>query len=540
RIEKIYSDFIGESIHFEPLVQSCKKMIMQVAMASEINSLSHQLDRLAERNRRYRDFTLNTLSDALRDVIACLGVYRTYTTSNGVVSEPDREILEAATEEARRRNPRTAHAVFDFLRDTLLLRNLDQFAPEHRAGLLEWVLRFQQLTGPIMAKGIEDTAFYVYNRLVSLNEVGGHPQRFGVSVQAFHEQNQLRAERWPSAMISTSTHDTKRGEDVRVRISVLSELPHEWECRLAEWRQLNDGLIGLVDGQPAPSANDVYLFFQTLLGVWPDTPPNQMTLPALQQRLTEYMVKSIREAKQHTSWINSNESYEQAVCRYVEGVLSEPEESPFRKSFERFHQRLAFFGRINALVQMLVKLTSPGVPDIYQGTELWDLTLVDPDNRRPVDFEFRKNLLAELLVDPDLELMMASLENGHMKMYLTVTLLQLRKRRPDLFERGEYQPIMPVGEQADNMCAYLRGGPQRKAMVIGCIRPVAATRGEEIFPTGEIWGDTFLPWPGLPVGTLVQNLFTGEDIELIEKNGMIGVLASESMRYLPFSVLLSP
>ncbi len=394
-LDRLYAGFAGPSPGFDELVRACKVRIMDAAMASEIHSLSHQLDRVTERNRRYRDFTLNNLEHALRQLIACLPIYRTYTTAEGQVSERDRGFVQRAAEEAQRRNPRTAEAVFDFLRDTLLLRNRELFPEADRPHLLNWVLRFQQVTGPVMAKGIEDTAFYLWNRLVSLNEVGGHPQRPGVSVEEFHEANRRRQQRWPGTLLATSTHDTKRSEDVRARINVLSEIPEEWARVVAQWRQGHAPLLPRVDGQPAPSANDQYLFYQTLVGTWEEG-MDQEALEVYRQRLVAYMLKAVKEAKQYTSWINPNEEYDEAVRTFVAGVLVDEAEAPFRLSLESFVRQVAHFGRLNSLVQVLFKLTAPGVPDVYQGSELWDLSLVDPDNRRPVDFERRRKVLVYL------------------------------------------------------------------------------------------------------------------------------------------------
>ncbi len=536
RMEQIYANFIGTSLTFEPLVKSCKKMIMQVSMASEINSLSHQLDRLAERNRRYRDFTLNTLTDALRELIACLPVYRSYTTATSGVSERDRGFIEAACEEAKRQNPRTAESVFDFIRDTLLLRNLDQFPEAQRQGLIDWVLRFQQITGPVMAKGIEDTAFYVYNRLVSLNEVGGHPQHFGVSLATFHKQNWQRAQHWPQAMLATSTHDTKRSEDVRARLNVLSEMPDEWERQLTQWAHWHAAWITQVDGAPAPSRNDQYLFYQTLLGAWPDEP---VDLESLRQRLVDYMLKATKEAKQYTSWINANEEYDQAIRHFVEAVLQEEATSPFRTAFDKFRQRVAFYGRCNSLVQVVFKLTSPGVPDIYQGCELWDYSLVDPDNRRPVDYELRKKYLAELRQGVDLLALLANLEDGRLKLWVTTTLLRLRQQHRELFQHGNYTAVIASGDRANGICAYLRQAGQRQLLVVGCIRPVGVTEGRNVLPVGALWGDTFLPWPDRPNGSKVRDVFTGQQMPLLERHGQVGLAASEVLARLPFSVLLS-
>ncbi len=536
RMERIYTEFTGEALAFEPLVLACKKMIMQVSMASEINSLSHQLDRLAERNRRYRDFTLNALTTALSELITWLPVYRTYTRGDGEVSPRDRGFLEAAAEAAKRQNPRTAEAVFDFVRDTLLLKNLGQFHEIDRPAVIEWVMRFQQVTGPVMAKGIEDTAFYVYNRLVSLNEVGGHPQHFGVSAEAFHEQNLRRAEAWPHAMLATSTHDTKRGEDVRARISVLSEMPEEWERQLRQWRGWHARLVRDVGGEPAPSANDRYLFYQTLVGAWPEEELDAEGLAALRGRLAEYMQKATNEAKQHTSWINANEPYNQAMRAFVEGAM---EDGPFLEAFEAFARRAAFFGRSNALVQVLFKLLSPGVPDVYQGCELWALTLVDPDNRRPVDYERRKRLLAELREREDVAGMAASMADGRIKLWLTRKGLGLRKEHPDVFATGRYQPVAVTGEKAAGLCAFLRLGEKVQALVAGCVRPVGVTGGEEALAAGEVWGDTFLAWAGMAAGGVVRNALTGREVVLVEQLGQVGVWAREALAELPFAVLLS-
>jgi (1->4)-alpha-D-glucan 1-alpha-D-glucosylmutase len=539
RMEQIYTQFTGESLAFEPLVNASKKTIMQVAMASEINSLSHQLDRLAERNRRYRDFTLNTLTDALREVIACLPVYRTYTTVAGEVSVRDRAFIEAAVEEAKRHNPRTAEAVFDFIRDTLLLRNLEQFHEVDRRGLIEWVLRVQQVTGPVMAKGIEDTAFYVYNRLVSLNEVGGHPQRFGMSVEAFHEQNRRRAEHWPCAMLATSTHDTKRSEDVRARISVLSEMPDEWDRQLRQWRDLHESLVQTVDDQPAPSANDQYLFYQTLVGIWPAGDLDEACFACLRQRVADYMHKAAKEAKQRTSWINPNEEYDEALRQFVLGVMKDDPQCPFRRAFTIFQKRVAYFGRSNALVQLLFKLTSPGVPDIYQGAELWDDSLVDPDNRRQVDFEKRKKMLAELRQKTDLDELLGSMEDGRIKLWLNMRGMALRKEYREVFETGQYMPVMILGEMAEGLCAFLRKGSKTQALVVGCIRPVRVTKGQPVLATSEVWADTFLPWLDLSENMAVRNVLTDKEVKLVEQRGQVGVLASEALEVLPFAVLLA-
>src|SRR5947209_6810090 len=393
--DRIYAQFIGGRMDYRTLINSTKRVVMQVSMSSELNSLAHQLERMSSRNRRYRDFTLNALTRVLREVIACLPVYRTYITAPGAVLPRDEEYVDAAVAEARRRNPRVNVSIFDFLHDTLTLRNLAGFRPEDQPGVLAFVQRFQQVTGPVMAKGVEDTAFYVYNRLVSLNEVGGEPDRFGIGLAGFHRQNAARLQRWPHSMLATSTHDTKRSEDVRARINVLSEVPEEWRGALLRWTRLNMARKSIVQGELAPDANDEYLFYQVLLGAWPfDPTPEELSI--FRERLVAYMLKAIKEAEVHTSWVNPNAEYEAAVRDFVTQVVSDDPHTPFRQDLAPLQRRVAFYGQVNALSQTLLKLTAPGVPDVYQGQELWDFSLVDPDNRRPVDYGRRRALLDEL------------------------------------------------------------------------------------------------------------------------------------------------
>ena len=391
--DKVYRDFIGSSVNFNSLINSTKKMIMLVSLAGEMNALAHQLDRISEKNRWYRDFTLNGLTFALREVIACLPIYRTYVSPQRLPSEQESAYIRRAIAEARRRNPRTARAIFDFIEQTLLLANVQDFQEKDRPALIDFVMKVQQITGPVTAKGIEDTAFYIFNRLVSLNEVGGNPAKFGMSVEQFHQANIRRFRNWPHSLLATSTHDTKRGEDVRARINVLSEIPGEWKSALKRWTRLNAAKKTQVHGAMAPDSNDEYLFYQTLIGAWPAEPMGASEMESFRERIAAYMLKATREAKVYTSWINPDEEYDGAVQRFVHGVLTETNTNRFLKDFQTFQQRVAAYGWINSLAQLLLKLTCPGVPDIYQGSELWNLSLVDPDNRRPVDYDHRRALL---------------------------------------------------------------------------------------------------------------------------------------------------
>ncbi|MBI3966126.1 MAG: malto-oligosyltrehalose synthase, partial [Chloroflexi bacterium] len=374
--DDLYAKFIGTRLRFSDLVNSSKKMIMLVSMASELNVLSHQIDNVSERNRWYRDFTLNSLTFALREVIAALPVYRTYVREgDDEVSERDRAHVRFAIAEAKRRNPRTAASIFDFIGDVLQLNYPGNADEDSRREQREFVMKFQQLTGPVTAKGAEDTAFYVYNRLVSLNEVGGEPGHFGIPLPTFHRQNVDRQKLWPYSMLATSTHDTQRGEDVRARINVLSEIPREWRSALSRWTRFNRKKKAVLDGnRRAPDPNEEYLLYQTLLGAWPldlrdgDQPEKRREFVG---RIQAYMLKAIKEAKVNTSWVNPNEAYDNGVQSFVAAILEDTANNQFLADFAKLRDKIVQYGLYNSLSQVLLKLASPGVPDVYQGTELW-------------------------------------------------------------------------------------------------------------------------------------------------------------------------
>ncbi|HEY1380722.1 MAG TPA: malto-oligosyltrehalose synthase, partial [Gemmataceae bacterium] len=517
---------------------------MQVSMASEINSLAHQLERLANKNRRYRDFTLNSLVRAIREVIACLPVYRTYLTSPGSVLPRDAGYLERAVEEAKRRNVRVAEQIFDFLRDTLLWRNYDLFGPDDRPGVVAFVRRFQQVTGPVTAKGVEDTAFYVYNRLASLNEVGGEPESFGLSLAGFHRRNAARLQRWPHAMLATSTHDTKRSEDVRARINVLSELPEEWRAALLRWNRANTARKSIVTGELAPDRNDEYLFYQVLLGAWPfDPTPEEFAV--FRERMVNYMLKAVKEAEVHTSWVNPNEEYEEATRSFVTQVLADDANDPFRQDFAALQRRVAFFGQVNGLSQVLIKLTSPGVPDVYQGQELWDFSLVDPDNRRPVDYDRRRALLADLrdrIASGDLaglcKELLATSTDGRIKLYVTHMVLAYRREHPALFDAGGYRPLRAVGRRRRHVCAYVRHREEEALTVVAPRLAVRLTGGAEAWPVGRpAWRDTWLVLPREPVGRRFRNVLTGAEVAVEEGDGIAGLPLAEVCRDFPVALL---
>jgi (1->4)-alpha-D-glucan 1-alpha-D-glucosylmutase len=474
-------------------------------------------------------------------------VYRTYITGPESVTAKDRLVVEGAVEEAKRRNPRTADAIFDFVRDAVLLSDVEAFPEADRPQLVEWALKFQQLTGPIMAKSVEDTVFYTYNRLASLNEVGGSPERFGESVAAFHRQNGERLERWPHALLTTSTHDTKRSEDMRARLNVLSELLGEWPTALERWAQMNSRKKTVVEDQPAPDRNDEYLLYQTLLGAWPEEPLSGETLRQFRGRIADYMRKATKEAKIHTSWINPNQEYDDAVYRFVERLLPDAETDPFLEDLCCLQRRVAFFGYFNSLSQLLLKLTCPGVPDLYQGTELWDFSLVDPDNRRPVDFRRRQEVLAAIQdqinrAGRDLsslaEELLANLSDGRIKAYLLYQTLGLRRFCEPVLTRGVYLPLGATGGRRDHVCAFARWLDDDGIIVVVPRLVVQLANGCERSPMGlEVWRQTRLLLPPDLASRSFENLFTGEVLSPDSYTGTSGPLLGTVLGRFPVALL---
>ncbi len=540
----LYAKFIGTRIHFPDLVYEKKKYIMEVAMSSEINVLGHQLNRISEKNRKFRDFTLNSLTNAVREIIACFPVYRTYIGSyDNTVTERDRAYIHQAVETAKKKGHIIGLSVFDFVKDILLLKDLDMLEESDQIEQKNFVMRFQQFTGPVMAKGLEDTAFYIYNRLLSLNEVGGNPQKFGISVDTFHKKNLERLKHWPYSLLSTSTHDTKRGEDVRARINVLSELPQEWRNCLTRWSRLNKKKKIAVNGQWVPDPNEEYLLYQTLLGAWPFQIKNQEEYQAFQERIQEYMQKVIKEAKIHTSWINPNKEYDEAVRAFVAAILDDSKPNPFLEDFKIFQRKIADYGIYNSLSQTLLKLTSPGIPDIYQGSELWNLSLVDPDNRRPVDYTLRRQMLSALKerifgsssplspgwerenqeVKGDLIKLARELvetrEDGRIKLYVIYRTLTYRRTKKELFLKGSYIPLKNRGGKKDQVCAFIRKYEDQAIIVVVPRLLTRILRAPEELPLGQqIWGDSFLVLPHERVGQRYYNIFSGETLETGQRN----------------------
>jgi (1->4)-alpha-D-glucan 1-alpha-D-glucosylmutase len=387
---------------------------------------------VCERHRRHRDYTRHELHEGLRELIACLPIYRTHVRAGEPVHDDDVRAMATAVDAAKAHRPDLDAVLFDVLRELALLRVPGDVE-------MEFALRLQQLSGPVMAKGVEDSAFYCFNRFVALNEVGGDPDRFGVGVDDFHAACRAAQARWPRSLLATSTHDTKRSEDVRARLALLSELPARWEAGVRRWAALNERHRR----DDLPDRNIEYLFYQTLVGAW----------PLDRERAEAYVAKAAREAKSHTSWTQPCERYEAAVRAFVNGALSDP---AFCADLESFVAPLIAPGRITSLAQTLLKLTAPGIPDLYQGSELWDLSLVDPDNRRPVDYGLRRRLLATL-ADTSPERVWERADEGLPKLWVVRQALALRRERPECFgEAGDYRPVQAMGEEAAHVVAFAR------------------------------------------------------------------------------------
>ncbi|TFG59936.1 MAG: malto-oligosyltrehalose synthase [Deltaproteobacteria bacterium] len=534
-----YARFLGETQVFETLVYEKKKMIMETLFAGEMHSLGQHLGRLAEQDRYGRDLPRKELQQALVEVTACFPVYRTYIRGFDI-SARDRRYLGKALKEATRRGAEASAPVFDFLRRVLLLEGPAFAAGEQREEWLRFLMRWQQFSGPIMAKGFEDTSLYVYNRLTSQNEVGGHPAGLGVPVSAFHKRAGGVAARWPYTMSATTTHDTKRSEDVRARINVLSELPEEWEKRLLHWSDGNRALKRTVDGRAVPDPSEETLLYQTLLGAWPLDPGEMDSFP---ERVRDYMLKAVREAKVHTRWIRPNPEHERAVRDFVTALLVDGEGAPFREDFLPFQTKIAHYGALNGLAQVLLKIASPGIPDFYQGSELWDLRLVDPDNRGPVDFSVRTRLLAELASREEKGLLpligeiVPAWQDGRIKLYLTWRALNFRRERRELFLSGEYHPLSASGGNKDHVLAFARKREESWA-VMAVPRLVTRLSPPGEFPLGQkAWGtksSLVLP-EGAPQRW--RNAFTGEEIRVSPGRGKKTLPLHAVFRYFPVALL---
>ena len=574
----LYHRFLGQWMDPTTVIYQSKKLIMYTALSCEVNVLSHMLNGISSMNRRVRDFTLAMLREAIRETIACFPVYRTYIDERGNISERDQASINEAIAQAKRRNSSMSGTVFEFLRDILLLRggNGGEASIYDYRKQLYFALKFQQLTGPVMAKGMEDTACYVYNRLISVNEVGGSPKEFGTELDEFHRGNRLRQHQWRYSMLATSTHDTKRSEDVRMRLDVLSEIPRLWAAQVLRWRRSNRGKKRtLSDGRTVPDSNEEYLLYQTLLGAWP-LPVNETdermeetgetaaakggrdqqsahswALGEQQRadflgRIQAYMLKAVNEGKVNMSWINPDEEYTEALNNFIARILtpgSESRPNGFLRQMEEFVPRMALFGAINSISQTLIKLTLPGVPDTYQGQELFDFSLVDPDNRRPVDFARRQSYLSEIIERTREEQGISGLcqellrqwTDGRLKLWVTYRGLHARREYHELFEQGDYVPLKVTGSGERHVVAYARTLGRQMAIVVTPRFAYGLMNGEASMPLGDRWGTTQIELPPQSPETPLKNWLTGEILPV----GQQTLLCREVFASFPLGLLLN-
>ncbi len=534
QFDNIYYSFIGKAASCEELIDKNKRLIIEKHLAGDIENLAHLFKKISGGYRYASDFTMYGLKSALVEILALFPVYRTYINSAGA-SSADREYIERVMTQAKKNIPNFLNEL-NFIEKFLLLEYDENLPEENREEWLRFLMRLQQFTGPLMAKGVEDTVLYVYNRLVSLNEVGSHPGDFGVSLEDFHAYNSKQIANWPHTMNTTSTHDTKRGEDVRARINVLSEIPEEWEQNLKQWREINASHKDCVGGRDIPTANDEYLFYQTLIGAFPFS---KEEYPAFVERIKEYIIKAIREAKVHTAWLKNDSDYEDGFTNFAERVLKDSQDNQFLAALAPFQEKIQHYGILNSLSQALLKLTSPGLPDIYQGTELWDLSLVDPDNRRPVDFEKRQQYLEEIKSKSETDLidyiaqLLENPEDGRIKLFLIYKTLQARRHYLDLFQRGIYEKLNIVGSLKSHVVGLCRELGEQKVIVIAPrLFSSLVEMGE--YPFGEqVWQETRIV-PPADSTSVWQDVFTGKQIE-----GEDALWVRDILQHFPVALLVN-
>ncbi len=548
-MQRLYERFTGRQERFADVVYESKKLVIATSMSSELNVLAHELNRISESHRSFRDFTQDSLKEAMREVVACFPVYRTYVSPAGWSAFGETSV-DTAVAEALARNPATEPSIFRFIRQMLLpVQEPGVPVDEHRRRV-RFAMTFQQYTGPVQAKGVEDTAFYRYAPLLSLNEVGGDPARFGAAPEVFHRANLHRLRHWPLTMLASSTHDSKRGEDARARINLLSEIPGEWRTAVSRWAHANASAKTLVRGRPAPSRADEYFFYQTLVGVWPAeaTTPVDETFVG---RLRGYMEKAVKEAKRHTSWINPAPEYDEAMARFVERVLTGANARAFLRRVVPFVERLAALGAVNALAQLVLRVGSPGVPDVYRGSELWDLALVDPDNRGPVDFERRRAWLEAMLPLLDgtasaaarrdaVADMVVNWRDGRIKLYTTAAALRLRRRWPDLFVHGDYEPLGAAGPAADHLVGFVRRLEGRTVLVLAprLVATLAGGQQGTLVAGADAWKDTVIRLPDASRALAYTDALTGERVPLHDSDGGPALAAADVFRIMPVSLLV--
>ncbi|HTC61328.1 MAG TPA: malto-oligosyltrehalose synthase [Candidatus Saccharimonadales bacterium] len=527
RLEKIYFDFISKEMNFTDVIYEKKKLVMNTLLRVEMRSLGRQLADLAAHDRYARDILRPELMDALIEVTACISVYRTYIRN---LDAPDsaKLMIERAIEEAGRRRPRLSRKCFAFLGDVLTLSNPPHILPDQREERLAFVMRWQQFTGPIVAKGIEDTALYVYYPLLSLNEVGGNPEPSKIlGWEKFVEFIRGRQRLWPDSLNATSTHDSKLSEDVRARLNVLSEIPDEWAKEISEWSKENELHKQVVGRRKVPDANEEYLIYQAVIGI---LPADRSELNSISERLQAYAIKAIREAMVHTRWTEPNTAHELSVSRFIQKVISPQENSAFLSRIAPFLQKVDHAGMINGLSQALLKITCPGVSDFYQGSEFWNRNLVDPDNRGRVDFQIRTDDLQALVDCAHGETMeiannlLTQWHDGRVKLYMIWKALGYRRQHPVLFREGEFIPLEVVGDQFHHIIAFLRRHGKEQALIVIPRWVANMPNSVDTILAGRFWRGTNLRLPPTTSNSW-RNVFTAKacDIKIEGNNSFIAV-----------------
>ena len=522
-LSTIYRRYSGERQPFDEILYECKKLIVQNNLASEMGVLANAVQTLSASQWRSRDFTYAAIRKGLEELVARFPVYRTYLDEDGRLSPADRRYIEWAVGLAKKHAGTMDASVFDFIGSILSGDLATEGSPYPAEPVRRAAMRFQQLSGPAMAKGLEDTSFYRYFRLIAHNEVGGDPRRYAVTPSAFHKANAQRLQQRPLDMIGGSTHDTKRGEDARARIACLSGMSTEWAARLRFWSRCNRRLLVEVDGEPAPDFNHQYYFYQTLIGAWPAdlAIDDAAGLASLSERVEAAMLKAVREGKHRSSWTYPNPAYEQALARFVNGALTAGASNLFLADFQRFAARVAWFGALTSLSQTLLRLTMPGVPDIYRGSELWELSMVDPDNRRAVDYadcRYKAASLAEL--DDGVAAVNALLpqwQDGRVKLHLIRSALRLRRGQPQLFAAGAYEPLSIAGAKAELLVGFRRVLNDSELIVLAPrLWPQLADEQQTAASTAAAWGDTAV----LLGAGRYRDVLTGQALELASEQAV--------------------
>lgn len=541
--QQIYESFIGYPNRLAEIVGECKKLVLQVSMASELNILTRCLEEISEQHRASYDYSYEGLHIALRDIVANFSVYRSYIKFNDTeVAKDDQKIIFKAIEQAKKENPATDHLVFDFIKNVLLLNNPPGLSEKQLNKRKEFILHFQQLTGPVMAKGFEDTALYRSYALSSLNEVGMDAHKFGISLDNFHQENIERFKHYPHALLATSTHDTKRSEDVRARIHVLSEIPQEWQEALVLWKGLNQSKKIEVDACLCPDANEEYLLYQTLIGSWPtvfDGSEQESDRTLYIQRIQDYMRKALKEAKIHTSWINPREEYEEAVCTFVKRILDPKNDNRFLLHFQEFVKNIQAAGLWNSLSQTVLKMTVPGVPDFYQGSEIWQFTLVDPDNRHSIDFAVRQTKLTSIKqqVESDFSLFIKKVkeqsDEDSLKLFLIWKVLNFRNDNADLFQTGKYQALQVEGKMHSHVIAFSRSKDQNYCIILVARFFIDLLNKKQNLMASEVWEDTQLNLPEFASG-IGQDIISAKEFDF---KGSKKIALRELFENFPFVIL---